>query len=97
MENQTHTETYVMLELGLAVPRWLHDSILELVTEAAPLVDPRCGHRLEILCGEEFWTPLSNWHRRLAGRCMAYMVEHERVPFCFAGHPCETPKKYMPR
>ena len=35
----------------------------------------------EQLCGMEYWDPLSKWERTLAGMCMVYLVEHNRVPF----------------
>jgi hypothetical protein len=35
----------------------------------------------EQLSGKEYWGPLSNWERTLAGMCMVYLVEHNRVPF----------------
>jgi hypothetical protein len=95
MTDTTDTEYNLVLRLDLTVPKWLFDSVLQLVTEIAPGVDPSKEYTLEKLCGEEFWDPLSDGHRRLAGQCMVYMVEKERVPFCFAGHRCESPKKYM--
>jgi len=33
------------------------------------------------LCGTEYWDPLSKWEKTLAGACMVYLVEHNRVPF----------------
>jgi hypothetical protein len=33
------------------------------------------------LCGKEYWEPLSDWERTLAGSCMIHLVEHGRVPF----------------
>jgi hypothetical protein len=35
----------------------------------------------EQLCGDVYWTPLSDWERTLAGSCMIHLVEHGRVPF----------------
>jgi hypothetical protein len=95
MTDINNSEINVVLRTNLTVPKWLFDSVLQLVIEIAPGVDPSKEYTLEMLCGEEFWDPLSDWHRRLAGRCMVYMVEHELVPYCFAGHPCKSPKKYM--
>jgi hypothetical protein len=97
MTDINNSEQYLVLRLDLTVPKWLFDSVLQLVIEIAPGVDPSKEYTLEMLCGEEFWKPLSDWHRRLAGQCMVYMVEQERVPFCFAGHRCESQKKYMLR
>ena len=97
MTDINNSEMNLVLRLDLTVPKWLFDSVLQLVIEIAPGVDPSKEYTLEMLCGDEFWGPLSNWHRRLAGRSMVYMVEHERVPYCFAGHPCEPLNKYMLR
>jgi hypothetical protein len=33
------------------------------------------------LSGKEYWEPLSDWERTLAGSCMIHLVEHGRVPF----------------
>lgn len=33
------------------------------------------------LCGPDYWGPLSKWERTLAGMCMVYLVENDRVPF----------------
>ena len=95
MNSNEYAEKQLVLSSNLCVPEWLFESIKKQVIEIAPAVDPYAKYTLESLCGDEFWGSLSNWHRRLAGRCMAYMVEHERVPYRFAGHLCESPKKYM--
>jgi hypothetical protein len=33
------------------------------------------------LCGPDYWNSLPKWERTLAGMCMVYLVEHNRVPF----------------
>jgi hypothetical protein len=93
--SNTPNETFLVLSPKLTVPRSLFSSILRQVTAIAPAVDPHQEYTLQELCGEEYWQSLSNWHRRLAGKCMAHMVTHGLVPYCFAGHLCESPKKYM--
>jgi len=97
MESNDNVENHLVLRANLCVPDWLFRSIQRQVAEIVPGVDPYAEYTLETLCGDEFWESLSNRQRRLAGRCMAYLVEHERVPYCFAGHLCESPKKYMLR
>ena len=97
MTDINNTEMNLVLRLDLTVPKWLFDSVLQLVVEVEPGVNPYMEYTLRALCGEAFWEPLSKRHRHLAGQCMAYMVEHERVPYCFAGKLCESPKKYMVR
>jgi hypothetical protein len=91
----TPNETFLVLSPKLTVPRSLFSSVLRQVTEIAPAVDPHREYTLQELCGDDYWQPLSSWNRRLAGKCMAYMVDHDLVPYCFAGHLCESPKKYM--
>ena len=47
----------------------------------APAVPDDALLTTEQLCGMEYWDPLSKWERTLAGMCMVYLVEHNRVPF----------------
>ena len=47
----------------------------------APAVPDGARLTTEQLCGREYWDPLSKWERTLAGMCMVYLVEHNRVPF----------------
>jgi len=35
----------------------------------------------EQLCGPDYWDPLSKWEKTMAGMCMVYLVEDNRVPF----------------
>ena len=35
----------------------------------------------EELCGPDYWDPLPKWERTLAGMCMVYLVDNDRVPF----------------
>jgi hypothetical protein len=93
--SNTQNEKFLVISPKLTVPRSLYNSILRQVTEIAPAVNPYQEYTLQVLCGDEYWQSLSNWNRRLAGKCMAHMVTHELVPYCFAGHLCESPKKFM--
>jgi hypothetical protein len=47
----------------------------------APAVPKGVLFNTEQLCGPDYWDPLSKWERTLAGMCMVYLVEHDRVPF----------------
>ena len=46
-----------------------------------PAVPQGVPFTTEQLCSEGYWTSLSKWEKTLAGICMVYLVEHNRVPF----------------
>ena len=47
----------------------------------APAVPEGVPFTTQQLCGMEYWGPLSKWERTLAGMCMVYLVDNDRVPF----------------
>lgn len=49
------------------------------------------------LCGGKFWTTflISDWHRRMAGRCFAHMVSKGLFPFTFKQYKKSTTKRYL--
>ena len=51
-------------------------------------------YNLKVLCGAEFWKPLSDGQKRMAGRCMVHMVEVGLLPLHFAEGRHEYPKLY---
>jgi hypothetical protein len=48
------------------------------------------------LCGEEFWSTflISDWQRRMAGRCFAHMVATGIFPFTFKQYKRSPTKRY---
>ena len=47
----------------------------------APAAPEGVPFTTEQLCGPDYWNPLSKWERTLAGICMVYLVDNDRVPF----------------
>jgi len=77
MKNEVIILLYSGFSCTLAFLRRFRQEILFI----APAVPEGVPFTTEQLCGIEYWDPLSKWERTLAGMCMVYLVEHNRVPF----------------
>jgi hypothetical protein len=75
------TEVIILLNNGFPCPLPFLNSIKQEVDFITPAVPEDALLITEQLCGEEFWTPLSDWERTLAGSCMDHLAEHGHVPF----------------
>ena len=93
MQNE-HTQHYVLLKNGHVAPVEFYDSIKYQVQEAADYLPRYITAILEHLCGDIFWSELTTEERKLAGRCMAHLVEHRLVPFEYVGCRHAYPKRY---
>jgi hypothetical protein len=96
-QDRDHAGALVMLVLhdGYSVSARLFDSVRQQVEEILPGVVRDHGFRLKDLCDREFWDRLNDGQRRMAGRCMAYMVVHGILPLRFADSKHEYPKRYQ--
>ena len=92
--NNQNSLRYIMLDDKWCVPEEFFNRIKNQVTEIIPAVTPDTDYTLQDLCGNEFWLPLPFGDRKLAGRCMVYLVQHDVLPFKFSGRLCQSPKKY---
>ena len=63
--------------------------------EIIPALIPGVKYKSEWLCGDAFWTPLSDGEKRMAGRCIAHMVVNGLLPLRFAESKHEYPKWYQ--
>ena len=94
MSNDNDTNIFIVFEDGFSAPRAFFESVEERVLEIIPALLRGHGYTLEDLCGPDFWGSLSDGQRRLAGRCMAFMVKKGMLPLEFSGHICASPKQY---
>ena len=93
--NRNNPEIFLVLNPKLTVSKSFFDTVNRQVKEMIPALFLGHGYTLEDLCGADFWGPLSDGQRRLAGRCMVYMVRNGLLPLEFTGHICASPKRYQ--
>jgi hypothetical protein len=81
MKNATEVEVHILLNNGFTCPLTLFNRIKKELLFIAPGVPEEGSFTTAQLCGEEFWSPLPDWDRTLAGSCMDHLAEHGQVPF----------------
>lgn len=74
-------EIFIILNNGFTCPLTLLNSVKQEMGFIAPEVPQGALLTTPQLCGKEYWDPLSDWERTLAGSCMGHLVEHGLVPF----------------
>ena len=77
----TETEVITILNNGHTCPLAFLNSVKQEILFIAPEVPQEVLLTTPQLCGETYWTPLSDWERTLAGSCMDHLVENVLVPF----------------
>ena len=95
MSDDNNTKVYLVFKDGFAAPKALYKSVKEQVQEIIPALSSGSALTLEDLCGADFWGSLTDGQRRLAGRCMVFMVRNGKLPLEFTGHICASPKRYQ--
>jgi hypothetical protein len=95
MNDNNDTKVYLVFKDGFAMPKAFFESVKEQVLEIIPALTRGIAFTLEDLCGADFWGALSDGQRRLAGRCMVYMVRDGMLQLEFSGHICASPKRYQ--
>ena len=85
---------YTILNDGYAVPELFFYTLFHQVEEITPAMEAGVKYNLKVLCGAEFWKPLSDGQKRMAGQCMVHMVEVGLLPLHFAEGRHEYPKLY---
>ena len=96
-DNDDDDEDVVVVVLhanGYCVSEKFCEAVRKRVEEVIPAMMPFVTYTLEDLCGEVFWSQLSNGQRRMAGRCMTQLVGRSVLPLCFADSRHEYPKYY---
>lgn len=76
--------TMIQLLNGYTVHEEFFNIIKQQAEKGIPQVNRNEIFTAKKVCGDGFWAVLNNQERRTAGRCMAYMVVINRLPFSFA-------------
>ena len=76
-----NTVTIILLYSGFSCTLDFLKGFQRQILFIVPAVPEGIPFTTEQLCGIEYWDPLSKWERTLAGMCMVYLAEHNRVPF----------------
>lgn len=84
----------VLLKQGHVATKDFYDCIKIQALDAVNWLPMNITVTLERLCGDTFWSELTTEERKLAGRCMAHLVEHRLVPFEYVGCKHAYPKRY---
>ena len=84
----------MMLPSGHAPSAEFFESVRRQVEEVIPAMQRGVSYTLEVLCGPEFWGPLTAAQRQLAGKCVAFMVTAGLLPLEFVGCKHANPKEY---
>jgi len=89
----------MIVNVFLSNGRWVNRNFLEVIKEVVADVVPYLVHgaryTLETICGEEFWSALSNGEKRQAGWCMKHLVITGELPFIIAESRHEYPVYYQ--
>jgi hypothetical protein len=75
------TEIHIVLSYWASCPLAFLKRFQREIDFYAPGVPQKALFTTRQLSGKEYWGPLSKWEKILAGMCMVYLVEHNRVPF----------------
>jgi len=94
MKNENTTEVILLLDDSFTVPQNFYSEVRKQVTDIAPALQLDAEYPLKKLCDSDYWFSLTIHERKLAGRCMAYMVKNGFTPYNFAGRLCQSPKVY---
>lgn len=69
-------------------------SIHEAILAVFPVLLPGARYTTEMLLGRDFWDPLSDPERRLAGRCVVNLVKHRKLRLRRVGCKHKFPARY---
>ena len=88
---------YLVLKYNLIVEEGFFRELFHQVDDIIPGMIPGVKYKLKVLCGRAFWDLLTDGQKRLAGKCMVYMVENGMLSLQFAEGRHEYPKLYSLR
>jgi hypothetical protein len=91
MSTKAKTEVIIMLNNGHTCTQAFIKRFQGEIECIVPAVQQGVLFTTEQLCGEEFWSSLTDWDKTLAGSCMIHLVEHGRVPFDYVPRPGRNP------
>jgi hypothetical protein len=93
----THTTELLVLQDGRGffyVPLPLYRRFRDAILIFMPDMIPKVPHKAEHLLGMEIWSTLDAGGRRVAGRCLAYMVRQGDIRLRRVGCKHEHPARY---
>ena len=85
------TEIHFVLNRRFTCKQTFLNRLKQEILFIAPAVPQGVSFTTGQLSGEDFWGPLSKWEKTLAGACMDYLGEHNRVPFELAPRTGRNP------
>lgn len=94
---ETITTELLVLQDGRGafyVPLPLYRRFREAILIFIPEMMPNSVHKAERLLGTEIWSTLDAGGRRVAGRCVAYMVRQGEIRLRRVGCKHERPARY---
>ena len=94
LESAPKTQRFIVLPSGRIIPEALAFAFRDQVLRQAPLLSRDRAHKLEQICGPEFWAPLTNREVRLGGEYIAHLVSIGELPLEFATCRHAVPKRY---
>lgn len=74
----------VQLNDRWSAPRAFYQRVLSAALKTVPNLETGLAFKAEHVCGANFWVALSSSQAKLAGRCIAHMVDTEQLPLVFA-------------
>jgi len=92
-----NTNVILMLQINnwFYAEKFFLDEICTAALEVVSIIPAGENVTTEMICGPEYWEPLSKYRRILAGMCMSYLVRNKKVPFRKSGKPCQSPRLYQ--
>ena len=82
---------------GLSIHQDLAGSVLQQVEEVIPYLLPGEEYTLKMICGDDYWSHLSDGEQRKVGQYISYMVDCHRLPLVPVQGKHEYPKLYKLR
>ena len=76
------------------VPKRFYDDVRQQILNIIPALLPACDYTVEMLCGPDFWGPLSDHQKQIAGKAVAHMVRRHELPLRRVGCPHKSPARY---
>lgn len=76
------------------IPRRFYEAVRQRAVAFVPQMVREQGYKSEAICGADFWRPLSDDKRRMAGRCIAYMERNGLLPIRRLGCRHQYPARY---
>ena len=71
-----------------------YNAVLDATVFIIPALLPGAHYTAKMLLGAEFWSPLEQTDQQMAGRCVADITKHRKVPLRRVGCKHSHPARY---